>query len=111
MSTSSSKEEPFDASRRRLCPDGACIGVLDQAGRCKVCGLTSDGTAPARAPEAAAQEEPVEQDERNESEPVRASEGDGETFNPKRKLCPDGSCVGVIGADGRCKVCGRAGGE
>ena len=26
-----------------------------------------------------------------------------------RKLCPDGACVGVIGADGRCKVCGKAG--
>jgi hypothetical protein len=23
-----------------------------------------------------------------------------------RQLCSDGSCVGVIGADGRCKVCG-----
>src|SRR3990170_3139005 len=26
-----------------------------------------------------------------------------------RRLCPDGSCIGVIGADGRCKVCGKAG--
>lgn len=25
----------------------------------------------------------------------------------QRTLCPDGSCVGVIGADGTCKVCGR----
>jgi hypothetical protein len=25
-----------------------------------------------------------------------------------RLLCPDGSCIGLIGADGRCKVCGRA---
>ena len=25
-----------------------------------------------------------------------------------RQLCPDGSCIGVIGDDGRCKVCGRA---
>lgn len=24
-----------------------------------------------------------------------------------RQLCPDGACIGVIGADGRCKVCGR----
>ena len=29
-------------------------------------------------------------------------------FDPtSRKLCPDGSCVGVIGPDGICKVCGR----
>ena len=25
-----------------------------------------------------------------------------------RQLCPDGACVGVIGPDGTCKVCGRA---
>ncbi|HEY0484240.1 MAG TPA: hypothetical protein VGD37_42265, partial [Kofleriaceae bacterium] len=24
-----------------------------------------------------------------------------------RQLCSDGSCIGVIGSDGRCKVCGR----
>jgi hypothetical protein len=24
-----------------------------------------------------------------------------------RQLCPDGACIGVIGLDGRCKVCGR----
>lgn len=24
-----------------------------------------------------------------------------------RQLCADGSCIGLIGADGRCKVCGR----
>jgi hypothetical protein len=26
----------------------------------------------------------------------------------QRQLCPDGACVGVIGPDGTCKVCGRA---
>ena len=26
----------------------------------------------------------------------------------QRQLCPDGSCIGVIGPDGTCKVCGRA---
>jgi hypothetical protein len=103
MSTSSSKEEPFDASRRRLCPDGSCIGVLDQTGRCKVCGMTADGSAPA-----AAAAPPSEPQEEVENEPVRA-EADGEGFDPRRRLCPDGSCVGVIGPDGRCKVCGRAG--
>lgn len=24
-----------------------------------------------------------------------------------RKLCSDGNCIGVIGADGRCKECGK----
>ncbi len=26
-----------------------------------------------------------------------------------RRLCPDGNCIGVIGADGRSKECGRPG--
>ncbi len=28
-----------------------------------------------------------------------------------RRLCDDGNCIGVIGSDGRCKECGRPGGE
>ena len=27
----------------------------------------------------------------------------------RRELCPDGGCVGVIGKDGKCNVCGKAG--
>ena len=26
----------------------------------------------------------------------------------RRKLCSDGTCIGVIGADGLCKECGKA---
>ncbi|MFC1856521.1 hypothetical protein ACFL9U_00655 [Thermodesulfobacteriota bacterium] len=29
----------------------------------------------------------------------------------KRTLCCDGSCIGVIGPDGRCKECGKPHGE
>jgi len=29
------------------------------------------------------------------------------TFNPNRQLCPDGSCVGLLGPDGLCSVCGH----
>jgi len=25
-----------------------------------------------------------------------------------RQLCPDGSCTGVLGPDGRCRECGRS---
>jgi hypothetical protein len=28
-----------------------------------------------------------------------------------RELCPDGTCIGVIGPDGRCRVCGAVGPE
>src|SRR4051812_8485835 len=33
--------------------------------------------------------------------------GVGDPWN-FRQLCDDGACTGVIGADGRCHVCGRA---
>ncbi|MBN1771853.1 MAG: hypothetical protein JXB32_11360 [Deltaproteobacteria bacterium] len=37
-------------------------------------------------------------------------EDDDEPFDPdRRELCGDGMCVGVIGPDGRCKVCGKPG--
>jgi hypothetical protein len=28
-------------------------------------------------------------------------------FDPRRALCADGACVGVLGEDRRCKVCGQ----
>jgi hypothetical protein len=34
--------------------------------------------------------------------------GDREAFEEsERELCPDGNCTGLLGADGRCKVCGK----
>ena len=38
-----------------------------------------------------------------------AAQGDDEdTIDfDSRKLCSDGTCIGVIGADGRCKECGK----
>jgi hypothetical protein len=34
----SAKEESVDFSKRILCSDGTCIGVIDEKGICKVCG-------------------------------------------------------------------------
>lgn len=38
-----------------------------------------------------------------------AAEGDdeGTVDFASRKLCSDGTCIGVIGPDGRCKECGK----
>jgi len=47
-------------------------------------------------------------DERAEEAPVSAGlEAAPPIGWSSRQLCPDGRCIGVIGADGRCKVCGR----
>jgi len=73
---------------RVLCPDGACIGVIGDDGRCKVCGKVEQtgGAKPSEADAAPGLDEP----------------------EAERKLCPDGACVGVIGPNGTCKVCGKA---
>lgn len=114
----------FDPSKRRLCPDGACIGVLGDDGRCRTCGRASDGSAPpsafAAGEVAGFDEGEVDADlSRDDHGPAGATDGralagagDGGAggFRPDRPLCSDGSCVGVIGAEGYCSVCGRAGG-
>jgi hypothetical protein len=87
--------------KRRLCPDGSCIGVITGDGTCSVCGRTASGAAaasPAADPDLADDELPAE----GASEAASAS-----GFDPNRRLCDDGACVGVIGADGRCGVCGQ----
>jgi hypothetical protein len=111
---SSTDTEKFDPSRRRLCPDGACVGLLDESGRCKECGRTASGGPPAPEAPFLVDGEDVGFDAVDpvEAEPLLEESESGSVsggFDPKRKLCPDDTCVGVIGADGRCSVCGQAG--
>ena len=97
----------FD-SRRRLCPDGSCIGVIGPNGRCSEC-----GRAPGDAAEAPAPSTDTPDNDGNEDAVGASSANEGaETtsadsgFNAARRLCDDGSCLGIIGPDGRCNVCG-----
>jgi hypothetical protein len=92
------EENAFDPNRR-LCPDGSCVGVIGPDGRCSVC---------ARTAEAAAAGEPAMEAEPHEAAPALSDGSAG--FDPGRRLCDDGSCVGVVGADGRCNVCGQQAG-
>src|SRR5262245_8887150 len=102
-------EGKFDP-QRRLCPDGGCIGVIGSDGRCRVCGRAASGGSSAATPEGFVpvedRDEDADQDaeEKNEEESPVAAAASG-NFDPKRRLCPDGECLGVIGADGVCNVC------
>jgi hypothetical protein len=105
MDDTSQEEAAFDPTRRKLCPDGACVGVIGDDGVCRVCGRTE-------AQAAAGEEAPSALDAGGDaSEGTPAGGGsavDGaEGFDSKRRLCDDGSCVGVVGDDGACRVCGR----
>jgi hypothetical protein len=108
-------EGKFDP-HRRLCPDGACIGVVGDDGRCRVCGRSAGAkdAAPAGFVPAG---DGIDDDDDDQDQDQRADDGGGGApktaggagFDPNRRLCPDGSCVGVIGADGVCNVCGQKG--
>lgn len=83
--------EPFDD--RELCPDGACVGVIGDDGRCRECGRAAEP-----APASPALTEVSET-------PVSPEKGDADDWDD-RELCPDDTCIGVLGADGTCPVCG-----
>jgi hypothetical protein len=124
-------EGSFNPAARRLCPDGACIGVIGADGRCRVCGRAGDGAAAIATGGAFADdarnhdsnEDPNQdrnQDRYDHADADADADGrraDGEqdggagAFRPDRRLCEDGSCVGVIGAGDICSVCGRPAGS
>jgi hypothetical protein len=107
---STKQDDSFDPSQRRLCPDGSCVGLLGSDGKCKVCGtLGSGGTGvtPAAGPPAVGTPQPENEIAGEvESEPASGTEA---AFDPNRRLCPDDACIGVIGSNNRCGVCGRHG--
>lgn len=88
--------DELDFEDRRLCPDGACIGVLDEHGRCPECG---------RAWGAAA--DPFRSGPPPEVVETAVEEAELAAFTDDRELCPDDACIGLIGPNGRCKECGR----
>ena len=123
-------EDSVDLEQRFLCADGSCIGVIGDTGRCNSCGLpiapgeiadferaTGLSLAPELAkalaqdrpdlaemlaPAAGQATEPAENDDRSSQDAPPDSSG---VNLSDRVLCSDGNCIGVIGADGRCKVC------
>ena len=102
-------ETKFDP-HRRLCPDGACIGVVGDDGRCRVCGRSAGGKSAAPAGFTAAagiEDEDADEDGDHEEDAKSAGPPGAGAFDPNRRLCPDGGCIGVLGADGVCNVCGQ----
>ena len=105
------EEMPFD-SKRRLCPDGACVGVLGADGRCSVCQRPA-GASAAWTSEVATEGNDNDNDNASTAPSAAPSassfppSNSPSGFDSKRRLCDDGSCVGIVGADGLCGTCGR----
>ena len=111
--------------QRQLCSDGACVGVIGADGTCKVCGrvapnwgeerkrgLLADNESSSDSEQPPDDDDDDQDDEDDEDEDedevgAAASSTDDPAWD-QRKLCPDDACIGVIGADGTCKVCGRS---
>lgn len=87
-----------DWEHRVVCPDGSCIGVVGSDGRCSICGRKPTNE---RSPSPAAPVDP----RGDERVGVTAADAD-ETWS-QRQLCSDGACLGIIGQNGRCSVCGK----
>jgi hypothetical protein len=105
--------EDLDLAHRRLCPDGACIGVIGSDGKCRVCGRAAQGPAEGDADSDGDSDWDADAAADADADPDSDSDSDGEAdgdsaFDPDRRLCSDGACIGLIGADGRCNVCGSA---
>jgi len=99
--------------KRTLCGDGSCIGVIGADGRCKECGKAYDGDLPVNE-ERVPEEEPVSDPDENKAvvsenqeQTVSEEAEDLDSEWENRRLCSDGNCIGVIGADGRCTECGK----
>jgi hypothetical protein len=102
----------IDFATRRLCPDGACIGVIGPEGRCKVCGKLDPGAAAADGDvDTDADADADAGADAGADADADADAGTDGAFDEERELCPDGACIGLIGSDGRCRVCGRARGS
>ena len=110
------KEDSFkhsdeDWENRRLCSDGNCIGIIGSDGHCKECGKKFLGDV------SAADDFFTPTDVEDDIESADAPAPDMPNDRPNdtidspdwenRKLCSDGNCIGVIGPDGNCKVCGK----
>ena len=117
---------------RQLCSDGACVGVIGPDGTCKACGRAAPNWGDERKrgllePDEPAVEpavEPTQQPSKpKKTKAQKRAAGSALYFDiepdgkpaadqgpsdwEQRKLCPDEACIGVIGSDGACKVCGK----
>lgn len=100
-------ETDLDWENRRLCSDDSCIGIIGPDGRCRVCGLP-DTTPPAGPDPSSTGISTLKDEPQGPPSEDHVPEPQGPGWED-RKLCSDESCIGTIGTNGRCSVCGLTG--
>lgn len=113
------KQTDMEWDGRILCSDESCIGVIGPEGRCRECGRPYEGSLPetyfadedpSYDPESDSDLTTQEDDEPYDDGWAGAAVDDAPPDDAEwaaRTLCPDESCIGVLGDDGRCLECGR----
>ncbi len=102
-----------DWENRRLCSDGNCIGVIGPDGCCKVCGKPFVGELPDTGIQPSDNNASIDVSlkiptvQNTEAPFADTLEEEASLDWENRRLCSDGNCIGVIGPDGCCKVCGK----
>ena len=99
-------ENDFSLEDRILCTDGACVGVIGDNGCCGVCGKAYDGDEVVGGSEK--KEGDSEVGETDETLEQSDSEKEASCDPDERVNCPDDMCVGIIGENGTCGVCGKS---
>jgi hypothetical protein len=98
-------ENTTDWDQRQLCPDGGCLGVIGGDGTCSVCGRAAPNWGDERR---RGKRNTDEVEVEVAANVVKHDLPEAPADFEDRALCPDGSCIGVIGDDGKCRACGRA---
>ena len=104
-------DEHFNLKERVLCSDDACIGLVGPDGRCKVCGAAYTGSEPLPDVTSGPSPVPVTPENYDESEsepPLSVKPADVSHDVSERVCCPDDTCIGIIGEDGKCGTCGKS---
>jgi hypothetical protein len=92
-----------DWEKRILCSDESCIGTIGPDGKCRECGKPYEVSLHSGHKVSIGQTVKAEEQKSVSSKTDKDSDDDWD----KRVLCSDESCIGTIGPDGKCKVCGK----
>jgi hypothetical protein len=103
------EETGFTLEGRVLCGDDACVGTIGRDRRCKVCGRPYDGAEPVdEGASPAASKADGGEPSIAETDPPAHDRPDGATATAdERTCCPDDACIGIIGPNGACGICGK----
>jgi hypothetical protein len=100
-------ESGFVLEERVLCSDDTCIGLVGADGRCRVCGLVYTGSETIPVSDDLPLETNPTGDPPDEPPPETGGAGIVSAEDDDRICCPDDTCVGIIGKDGKCGTCGK----